>query len=193
MEKLKLILRPFLDTLTAWWYNLSSWTYNAILCPFLWQTAAFLAALFILLGIGGCGTTKIATVENKEITKVEIRDSIVYRDTTIYIPKERIVEVTPQLDTLRMEIDNAVSTAYLDTSILMLRGTLESKQAIQKEYVERIEYRDRTDTVYVSKPVPYEVEKPVKYVPSFYKFCLWWFIGSVILIALYVILKIKPF
>ena len=193
MEKLKSILRPFLDTLTAWWYNLSSWTYKAIVGHFMCQIAALLAALFILLGIGGCGTTKIATVENKEITKVEIRDSIVYRDTTIYIPKERIVEVTPQLDTLRMEIDNAVSTAYLDTSILMLRGTLESKRAIQKEYVERIEYRDRTDTVYVSKPVPYEVEKPVKYVPSFYKFCLWWFIGTVLLIAIYVFLKIKRF
>ena len=192
MEKLKSILRPFLGTLTAWWYNLSSWTYNAILCPFMCEIAALLAALFILLGIGGCGTTKIATVENKEITKVEIRDSIVYRDTTIYIPKERIVEVTPQLDTLRMEIDNAVSTAYLDTSILMLRGTLESKRAIQKEYVERIEYRERTDTVYIEQPQPYEVEKPVKYVPQFYKFCLWWFIGSVILIALWIVMKIKP-
>ena len=156
------------------------------------QIAALLAALFVMLGIGGCGTTKIATVENKEITKVEIRDSIVYRDTTIYIPKERIVEVTPQLDTLRMEIDNAVSTAYLDTSILMLRGTLESKQAIQKEYVERIEYRERTDTVYIEQPQPYEVEKPVKYVPQFYKFCLWWFIGSVILMALWIVMKIKP-
>lgn len=192
MEKLKLILRPFLGTLTAWWYNLSSCTYKAIVGHFMCEIAALLAALFILLGIGGCGTTKIATVENKEITKVEVRDSIVYRDTTIYIPKERIVEVTPQLDTLRMEIDNAVSTAYLDTSILMLRGTLESKRAIQKEYVERIEYKERKDTVYIELPQPYEVEKPVKYVPSFYKFCLWWFIGSVILIALWIVMKLKP-
>lgn len=190
MEKLKSILRPFLGTLTAWWYNLSSWTYNAILCPFMCEIAALLAALFILLGIGGCGTTKIATVENKEITKVEIRDSIVYRDTTIYIPKERIVEVTPQLDTLRMEIDNAVSTAYLDTSILMLRGTLESKQAIQKEYVERIEYRERIDTVYIEHPQPYEVPKP--YTPKWAYYSLMLNIVGVLMLIFFVYLKLKP-
>ena len=182
MEKLKSILRPFLD-------NLSSWTYNAILCPFMCEIAALLAALFILLGIGGCGTAKITTVENKEITKVEIRDSIVYRDTTIYIPKERIVEVIPQLDTLQMEIDNAVSTAYLDTSILMLRGTLESKRAIQKEYVERIEYRDRTDTMYVEKPVPYEVPKP--YTPKWAYCSLMLNRVGVLMLIFFVYLKLK--
>ena len=30
MEKLKSILRPFLDTLTAWWYNLSDYEKNVI-------------------------------------------------------------------------------------------------------------------------------------------------------------------
>ena len=124
------------------------------------QIWAVAGGTLLMLSIGGCGTTKIIPVENKEITKVEIRDSIVYKDTTIYIPQERIVEVTPQLDTLRMEIDNAVSTAYLDTTMLMLRGTLESKRATQKEYIERIEYRERTDTVYIERPQPYEVPKP---------------------------------
>lgn len=190
MKKLKSILRRFKSLITAWWYNLSSWTYNAIVGHFMCEIAAFLAALFILLGIGGCGTTKIATVENKEITKVEVRDSIVYRDTTIYIPKERIVEVTPQLDTLRMEIDNAVSTAYLDTSILMLRGTLESKRAIQKEYVERIEYKERTDTVYIELPQPYEVPKP--YIATW---CWWSLIFNIVgglMLIFFVYLKLKP-
>ena len=190
MEKIKSILRRFKSLLYAWWYKVSSWVINEEIGAFLGNLAALIAASLILFGLCSCGTTKIATVENKEITKVEIRDSIVYRDTTIYIPKERIVEVTPQLDTLRMEIDNAVSTAYLDTTMLMLRGTLESKRATQKEYIERIEYRERTDTVYIERPQPYEVPKP--YTPKW----AWWSliinIVGVLLVAFKLYLRFKP-
>ena len=189
MEILNLKLRAILARFRVWWYNLSSKTFEWQIGAILWQMAAIVAGLLVLLGIGGCGTTKIIPVENKEITKIEIRDSIVYRDTTIYIPKERIVEVTPQLDTLRMEIDNAVSTAYLDTTMLMLRGTLESKRATQKEYIERIEIRERTDTVYIERPQPYEVPEP--YIP---KWC-WWSliinIVGVLLVAFRIYLKLK--
>lgn len=150
------------------WTNISSLWRKCLKWPKNGQIRAMAGAILLAITIGGCGTAKIIPVENKEITKVEIRDSIVYRDTTIYIPKERIVEVTPQLDTLRMEIDNAVSTAYLDTTMLMLRGELKSKRATQKEYIERIEYRERTDTVYIERPQPYEVPKP--YIASW----CWW-------------------
>ena len=160
MEDLKLKIRAFLSPFISQMDKLSSATFKRQISPILSQMRTFAGGTLLMLSVVGCGTTKIATVENKEITKVEIRDSIVYRDTTIYIPQERIVEVTPQLDTLRMEIDNAVSTAYLDTTMLMLRGTLESKRATQKEYIERIEYRERTDTVYIERPQPYEVPKP---------------------------------
>ena len=95
MEKLKSILRPFLDTLTAWWYNLSSWTYKAIVGPFMCQIAAFLAALFVLLGIGGCSTVKYVPIQTEE--RVEVRDSLIYiRDTvTVEIPKEIVKEIVP--------------------------------------------------------------------------------------------------
>ncbi|MEE0267694.1 MAG: hypothetical protein UD103_06930, partial [Bacteroidales bacterium] len=137
MEDLKLKIRAFLSPFISQTGKLLSATFKRKIGPILSQMRAFAGGTLLMLSVIGCGTTKIATVENKEITKVEIRDSIVYRDTIIYIPKERIVEVTPQLDTLRMEIDNAVSTAFLDTTMLMLRGTLESKRATQKEYIER--------------------------------------------------------
>lgn len=153
------------------------------------QIWAIAGGTLLMLSIGGCGTTKIIPVENKEITKVEVRDSIVYRDTTIYIPQERIVEVVPQLDTLRMEIETAEAKAYLDTDMLMLRGELKSKRATQKEYIERIEIRERTDTVYVERPQPYEVPKP--YIP---KWC-WWSliinIVGVLLVAFKLYLKFK--
>ena len=150
--------------------------------------------IFIIFSIltVSCTAPKHITVEKETIEKTVVKDSIIYRDSIVYLPKERIVEVVPQLDTLKMDIELASAKAYLDTSALVLKGELKSKESPKKQYIERIEYRDRTDTVYVTKPVPYEVEKPVKYVPSFYKFCLWWFIGSIILIALWIVMKLKP-
>lgn len=184
MEKLMFKIGAILARFRVWWYNLSSETFEWQIGPILWQMAAIVAGLLVLLGIGGCGTTKIIPVENKEITKVEIRDSVIYRDTTIYIPQERIVEVVPKLDTLKMEIDNAISTAYLDTTMLMLRGTLESKRATQKEYIERIEIRERTDTVYIERPQPYEVPKP--YTPKW----AWYTLGFSVLVLLWIGIKI---
>ena len=191
MEKLQLILRPFLDTLTAWWYNLSSWTYNAILCPFMCEIAAFLAALFILLGIGGCYSVKYVPIQTEE--RVEVRDSLIYIRDTVEIPIERqvIKEVMPLVDTSYLSTDLAHSTAYLDTLERKIHHTLEQSGTVKAKIdtfyttkiVEKAVYKDR----------PVEVEVPVKYVPSFYKFCLWWFIGTVLLIAIYVILKIKRF
>ena len=190
MEKLKLILRPFLGTLTAWWYNLSSWTYNAILCPFMCEIAAFLAALFILLGIGGCSSVKYVPIQTEE--RVEVRDSLIYIRDTVEIPIERqvIKEVMPLVDTSYLSTDLAHSTAYLDTLERKIHHTLEQSGTVKAKIdafyttkiVEKAVYKDR----------PVEVEVPVKYVPAFYKFCLWWFIGSVILIALWIVMKIKP-
>lgn len=190
MEDLRLKIRAFLGPFISQMDKLSSATFKRQIDPILSQMQAFAGGTLLMLSVIGCGTTKIATVENKEITKVEIRDSIVYRDTTIYIPKERIVEVTPQLDTLRMEIDNAVSTAYLDTTMLMLRGTLESKRATQKEYIERIEYRERTDTVYIERPQPYEVPKP--YVATWCWGSLIINIVGVLMLIFFLYLKLKP-
>ena len=188
MEKLKLILRRFLDTLTAWWYNLSSWTYNAILCPFMCEIAALLAALFILLGIGGCSSVKYLPMQTEE--RVEVRDSLIYiRDTvTVEIPKEIVKEIVPSDTTSILKTSVAVSEARLEGGhlhhTLEQSGTVKTK--IDSFYLTKIEEK----TVYKDRPV--EVEVPVKYVPSFYKFCLWWFIGCVILMALWIVMKLKP-
>lgn len=188
MEKLKLILRPFLGTLTSWWYNLSSWTYNAILGPFMCEIAALLAALFILLGIGGCSSVKYLPMQTEE--RVEVRDSLIYiRDTvTVEIPKEIVKEIVPADTTSILKTSVAISEARLEGG--HLHHTLEQSGTVKTKIdsfyltkiVEKAVYKDR----------PVEVEVPVKYVPAFYKFCLWWFIGCVILIALWIVMKIKP-
>lgn len=155
----------------------------------------FLSILFtvFLLSFVGCSTTRYATVSGVEKEVTNRKDSIRIRDSIVVIPVERIVDVVPTYDTLKMETTQARAKAYVDTALHLLRGSIENKEQAKTEVREAVKFVERTDTLYIEKPIPYEVEKRVRYVPSFYKFCLWWFIGSVLLIALYVILKIKPF
>lgn len=184
MEKLMLKIRAICGLFFAQTNKVSTKLRKCLKWAKNGQIWAIAGGTLLMLSIGGCGTTKIIPVENKEITKIEIRDSVVYRDTVIYIPQEKIVEVVPQLDTLRMEIETAEAKAYLDTDMLMLRGELKSKRATQKEYIERIEIRERTDTVYIERPQPYEVPKP--YTPKW----AWWSLIINIVGVLWVAFKI---
>ena len=88
-----------------------------------------------------------------------------------------------------MEIETAVAKAYLDTDMQLLRGELKSKRATQKEYIERIEIRERTDTVYIERPQPYEVPKP--YTPKWAWYSLIANIIIMLLVAFKIYLKLK--
>lgn len=146
--------------------------------------------VMILFSFIGCGTTQVLA-EKETIEKIIVKDSLIYRDSIVYIPQERIVEIVPQLDTLFMDIETASSKAYLDTTNMLLRGELKSKKKEVVKYQTIIEYRDRVDTVYVKEPQPYEVEK-IKYKRD----TLFWMslIGNIIVIlylAFRIYLKIK--
>lgn len=137
----------------------------------------------ILSGIISCTSTKnIPTITQNNVSKVE--EKIVIRDSLIYIPLERIVEVVPSIDTLKMEITNAMATAYLDSASMSLKGELKSKEGTKKQVIEKIVYVLKTDTVYIDKPYPIEVEAPI---PKIYKYSL---IFSILIIVIGV-LKLK--
>lgn len=103
-----------------------------------------------------CGTPKYITVTEKEYIKDTVK---IKADTVkVEIPKEVVVNVVPQLDTLKMETSVAESTAYLDTLTNTLKGTLKNKKTeLQKEIqtVEKIKFIERK----VEVPVPVEVVK----------------------------------
>ena len=130
-------------------------------------------------------------IEEKIVEKTIIKDSIIVKDSIVYIPQEKIVEVVPHLDTLQMEIETAKAKAYLDTTRMILKGELESKKATQKEVIEVTKIVERVDTVKLYEPVPYEVIKEVKYIPKAYKYSMRFSIVALLFIIGFVIWKIK--
>lgn len=117
-------------------------------------------SILILLFFVGCATTKYIPVQGEH--KIEIRDSIirVVDTVTIEIPKEKIVEVIPQLDTSRLETKLAHSTAYLDRNKRTIHHTLEHKKTALKTQIDTV-FVTQTRTEYKDKVVIEEVEVPV--------------------------------
>lgn len=139
----------------------------------------------------GCSTTRYATVSGVEKEVTNYKDSIRIRDSIVVIPVERIVDIVPQYDTLKLETTQARAKAYVDTTLHLLRGSIENKGKAKTEIREVIRFVERTDTIYIEKPIPYEVEKKVRYVPSFFKFTALFFVGVILLIIIRIVLKYK--
>ena len=150
----------------------------------------FLFIIF-LLSFVGCSTTRYVPIKESEREVVNYKDSIRIRDSIVVIPVERIVDVVPAYDTLRMETTQARAKAYVDTALHLLRGSIENKDKAKTEVREVVKFVERTDTIYVEKPVPYEVEKRVRYVPAIYKLSLIFMIAAIGLTVIRLILKYK--
>ena len=142
----------------------------------------FTLTFIITVLVSSCSVFKEVPVE----TKYNIKDSTIVHmvDSVVYIPKEVIVDVVPEYDTLRLESSKAVAEAYVDTNIHMLRGKIENKEGIEYKYIykDKIIYRDSV----VTKEVPVEVVKEVvKHKHYWYESILWLFtllsIGYIIL------------
>ena len=153
----------------------------------------FLFILFtvFLLSFVGCSTTRYVPVKEVEKEVTNYKDSIRIRDSIIVIPIERIVDIVPQYDTLKMETTQAKAKAYVDTTLHLLRGSIENKDKAKTEVREVIRFVERTDTLYIEKTVPYEVEKQVRYIPTFFKFTALFFVGVILLIIIRIVLKYK--
>ena len=150
----------------------------------------FLFILF-LLSFVGCSTTRYVPVKETEKEVVNFKDSIQIRDSIIVIPVERIVDIVPAYDTLKLETTQAKAKAYVDTALHLLRGSIENKDKAKTEIREVVKFVERTDTVYIEKPVPYEVEKKVRYVPAIYKLSLIFMIAAIGLTVIRLFLRYK--
>ena len=151
----------------------------------------FIIYIIFLLSFVGCSTTRYVPVKEVEKEVTNHKDSIRIKDSIVVIPVERIVDIVPAYDTLKMETTQAKAKAYVDTTLHLLRGSIENKDKAKTEVREVVKFVERTDTLYIDKPVPYEVEKRVRYVPSFFKFTALFFVGVILLIIIRIVLKYK--
>lgn len=146
----------------------------------------FLIQILSIVLMVSCSNIKYLPIPI-ERTEIKVyRDTIKIIDTITIIPQVEIRTVVPKMDTLRLECPTATAMAWNDS--IYLRGAIKSREI---KSTNRSEYRSKTDTVYVNKETPVEVEKSVPYVPKFYKWCLVYSIVSIAVIALMLWLRIK--
>ena len=137
--------------------------------------------LFCFL-VCGCGTTRYVPVKEIE----HVRDTVILKADTVRmtIPVEKIVEVVPAMDTLRMETSVAKAMAYADTATGTLKGKIENKPYQQKK---EIQHTEKIRTVEKRVEVPVEVVK-WKYRITHW---LWYSLGFNLLFLFVLFLKIK--
>lgn len=140
--------------------------------------------LFVFLLVG-CGTVKPPVFVGKDSTVVHhiYKDSTIFKDSTVLIPVEKIVDIAP--DTIFLETSLAKAKAWQDSTTHLLKGELVNKKDFQTKVIWKERVVERKDTIYKDKeiPVPYEVEKIKKVIPKFVKFMAFlglFFIGYLI-------------
>ena len=133
--------------------------------------------------ISGCSSPRYIPASSN--IRIIAKDSLIVRTEliSVAIPLESHTIVTPTKKS-HLETSVAESDAEID-SLGLLHHTLVNKKDSLKskiQYVDKIVYRDSIEI----KEVPFEVEKPVPYIPKFYQFTfiLFW------IFVLFVIVKL---
>lgn len=130
--------------------------------------------LAMVVFMSSCGAPKVAmtTDVQKDSVSVVIKESVIYRDTTIYVeaPVEVIKEILPDTDTSHLETSLAISEAWVNAG--KLNHTLTHKDAKIEQTIPVPEKHTQKDSVNVSikevvKEVPVKVEKPLNAWQSF--------------------------
>ena len=140
------------------------------------------ALILICFLLCGCGTTRYVPVKEIE----HVRDTVILKADTVRmtIPVEKIVEVVPAMDTLRMETSVARAMAYADTATGTLKGKIENKPYEQKKEIQQTE---KIRTVEKRVEVPVEVVKWKYRIPHW----VWYSLGLNLLFLFILFLKIK--
>lgn len=134
----------------------------------------------------GCSTQKYLPSSN---IKIIAKDSLVVHTelVSIAIPNESHSIITKSKSHLETSV--AISDAEIDSLGLLHHTLVNKKDSIKTkiQYVDKIVYRDSIEV----KEVPVEVEKPVPYVPKFYKFTFAFFVIFVLFIVVKIIRKFR--
>ena len=142
--------------------------------------------LCLILAFCGCSTPKYLPSSN---IKIVSKDSLYVHTelVSVAIPLESHSIVIPTKKS-HLETSVAESDAEID-SLGLLHHTLTNKKDSIKtkiQYVDKIVYRDSIEV----REVPVEVEKPVPYIPKFYKFTFAFFGIFVLLVIVKLLIKL---
>ena len=134
--------------------------------------AILIFTLGIMITFQGCKPKQVI-VEREKVVYVT-KDSIVNRDSVVYVPVEIYKDYSRLTDTLVMSTSLATAKAWNDTVAWTINGLIENKQAVQYQYVEIDKWHTKDSIVEREKPVPYEVEVVKTHIPTWAWLCLVW-------------------
>lgn len=149
------------------------------------------ASLLLVLSAAACAPRVI--VEKVIETRIERRDSLVYRDTLIKvpIPLEKDQAIVQLGDTSKLETTVAQSVAYVDSTgrlhhtLENRRGSLSTVVKIPVRYVFQSEVQKQAEII--TKEV--EVEKPLSWWQNFRIRAFWYLLGAVAALVLWTFRK----
>lgn len=149
-----------------------------------------ISIILILILLGSCSALK--NLPREEIRYVTKDSTVtVFKDSILFIPVERVVDIVQPYDTLKLETSLASSTAYVDTATHTLKGTLENKKGVEKHHKLEYRYIEKRDTTYIKVPIPVEVIKEKKYIPKFFWGTFVFTVLALLLFAAKIYIKIK--
>lgn len=114
-------------------------------------------------------------------------------DTLVQIPETTIADYINVADTLRLEAPYALSTAWVDTTLGILKGRLVQGGKLPVQVVEKERIVTKDSIVYQDHPYPVEVEKIKKIVPGFWRFFGIFGIFSLAALVLLILVKLGVF
>ena len=136
--------------------------------------------------ISGCSSPRY--IPSSSNIRIIAKDSLIVRTELISValPLESHSIITKKKSHLETSV--AESDALID-SLGLLHHTLTNKKDSIKtkiQYIDKIVYRDSIEI----KEVPFEVEKPVPYIPKFYQFTFAFFWIFVLFIVIRLLIKL---
>ena len=150
--------------------------------------AAAIIIFAIVLGLSGCKPKEVIVEKEKYIYVT--KDSIVNRDSTVYVPYEVVKDYS--LDTLVLQTSLAISRSWLDTSNAYLVGEIRNLKAIQVKYIEVDKWHTKDSIVEKEVPKPYPVVEEKKVIPKWAWITLVWSVITLISIGYGLYRKFRP-
>jgi len=155
-----------------------------------WAVFVALAALFLIFLVG-CKPKQVI-VEKEKLVYVT-KDSIVHRDSTVYVPVEVYKDYSSLLDTLFLSTSIAKAWSTVDTNKMLLVGEIRNIKALEVKYIEVEKWHTKDSLVYKDKEVPVPVEVIKTKTPKWAWITLIWTLICLVYVGFKIYLKFwKP-